>query len=144
MGLAAGVGLSNLPAGLRLDNLGDLLRQGVFWTGFLSGLLLAVLVGWVTNFCMYVAVAHAAHRGTFRAALRAGEWGRVLWAGRVAFARGWLSLVVMNLTLFAMQQAVSIPAALFIIAPALIAAFLSLYRRLIQSAAVAVLYRSQV
>jgi hypothetical protein len=123
------------PAGITWPGLAD------GWPFLLLGLLIALPVSMLGGFFSQVAAAHAASRGTFWAAFEWMAWGRALLANLGGFARGWLALLGLSISLYGMQIAISLPTAPLIVVPALAGSFFSLYRRLIASALYARLYR---
>jgi hypothetical protein len=116
----------------------DGIRQGLplLLAGLGSLLLLSIGGGWLSN----IAQMHLTYRDSFLAAFELRAWGRVLRANLGGFLRGLLRVLALGFSLGAVQFVASLPAALLIVLPPLIGAFVSLYMRLIATAIYAEAY----
>lgn len=98
---------------------------------------LALLSAWFSN----VAQMHVTARGSLRAAFRVGEWGGMLRANLRGFLAALVRMLLLALGIGAAQFVLSLPAALLIVAPAILAAFFGLYLRCVSAALYAQAYR---
>lgn len=116
----------------------DGIRHGLplLLSGLGSLLLLSIGAGWLSN----IAQMHLTYHDSLLAGLPFGGWERVLRANLGGFLRGLLRVLALGFSLGAVQFVVSMPAALLIVLPPLIGAFLSLYMRLIATAIYAEAY----
>jgi hypothetical protein len=83
-------------------------------------------------------------RGRFSAAFAVKQWGRILRARRGAFLKGLGISIGLGLVLTLAQMIIGLPAALLIIAPAILGAFSGIYHRLVVVAYYAQVYRSAI
>lgn len=111
------------------------------WPVMVGGLLVGAVLGALGSGFSVAAAMHMVRTGRLRSAFHVVGWGRVLMADLGGWVRAALYSTLLGLGISATQVVASLPAAPLIFLPALIAAFSSVYHRLVIVALYAQQYR---
>lgn len=115
------------------------IREG--WPVMVAGLLIGLVLGALGSWFSVAAAMHMVRTGRLRSAFHPAEWGRVLLADPGGWIRAAFYSALLGVGINITQVLASLPAAPLIFLPALIAAFSSIYHRLVVVAMYAQQYR---
>ncbi len=114
------------------------------WPVMLGGLLVGAVLGALGSWFSVAAAMHMVYTGQLESAFHVAEWGRVILADLGGWIKAAVYSTLLGLGISATQVVASLPAAPLIFVPALIAAFSSVYHRLVVVAMYAQQYRKSL